>query len=72
MQTSTMGDAMGLRGTCAVGLIDRRTGAAHRINGRPLVILTRRPNEAAAELLQGRDPAVWEARVEPLGKEVRT
>ena len=53
--------------TCAVRLIDRRTGRPHRINGSPLVLFTRRPEEAAAELLDGRDPAVWEARVEPMG-----
>jgi hypothetical protein len=52
--------------TCAVRLFDRRTGTAHRINGAPLVIFTRRPDEAAADLLDGRDPAVWEARIEPL------
>lgn len=53
--------------TCIVRLIDRRTGRPHRINGSPLVLFTRRPEEAAAELLDGRDPAVWEARVEPMG-----
>ncbi len=57
-------------GTCAVHLIDRRTGAAHRINGTPLVIFTRRPDEAAADLLSGRDPAVWEVRIEPVGLEM--
>lgn len=51
----------------AVRLIDRRTGQTHRINGSPLVILTRRPDVAAAELLEGRDPAVWEARIDPIG-----
>ena len=54
---------------CMVRLIDRRTGAAHRINGMPLTLYTRRPAEAAAELMQGRDPAVWEARVEPIEPE---
>ncbi len=57
--------------TCAVRLIDRRTGAAHRINGTPLVIYTRRPAEAAAELLQGRDPLIWEARVDAIETETR-
>lgn len=57
--------------TCAVRLIDRRTGQTHRINGSPLVIFTRRPDEAAAELLAGRDAAVWEARIEPLLREAR-
>jgi hypothetical protein len=52
---------------CAVRLIDRRTGLTHRINGSPLVLFTRTPEEAAAELLSGRDAAVWEARIEPIG-----
>ncbi len=52
--------------TCAVRLIDRRTKLPHRINGTPLVLFTRRPVEAVAELLAGRDPQIWEARVEPL------
>ncbi len=52
---------------CAVRLIDRRTGQTHRINGSPLVLFTRAPGQAVAELLSGRDPAVWEARIEPLG-----
>lgn len=56
--------AQGMNRACAVHLIDRRTGAAHRINGTPLVIFTHDPQAAAAELLEGRDPANWEARVE--------
>ncbi len=55
------------RATCAVRLIDRRTGQTHRVNGSPLVIFTRNPAEAVADLLEGRDPTVWEARVEPIG-----
>lgn len=61
----------GMHGAWAVHLIDRRTGAPHRVNGTPLVIFTRRPDEAAADLLEGRDPAVWEARIKPIGKETR-
>lgn len=57
----------GLRQSCAVRLIDRRTGLTHRINGSPLVLFTRNPAEAVAELLSGRDASVWEARVEPIG-----
>ena len=53
--------------TCAVRLIDRRTGLSHRVNGSPLVIFTRNPAEAVADLLEGRDARVWEARVEPIG-----
>lgn len=52
---------------CAVRLVDRRTGTVHRINGTPLVILTRDPQEAAAELLDGRDPGLWEARIDTMG-----
>jgi hypothetical protein len=52
---------------CAVRLIDRRTGQTHRINGSPLVLFTKLPDEAVAELLSGRDATVWEARVEPFG-----
>ena len=57
------------RTTCAVRLIDRRTGQTHRVNGSPLVIFTRNPAEAVADLLEGRDASVWEARVEPIGGE---
>ncbi len=57
---------------CAVRLIDRRTGQTHRINGSPLVLFTRTPEVAAAELLSGRDARYWEARVEPLGLASRT
>jgi hypothetical protein len=53
--------------TCAVRLIDRRTGQTHRVNGSPLVIFTRNLPEAVADLLEGRDATVWEARIEPLG-----
>jgi hypothetical protein len=53
--------------TCAVRLVDRRTGLTHRVNGSPLLIFTRNPAEAVADLLEGRDATVWEARVEPIG-----
>lgn len=53
--------------TCAVQLIDRRTGVAHRVGGAILQMFTRNPDQAVADLLAGRDPAVWEARVSPLG-----
>lgn len=55
------------RQACAVRLVDRRTGLTHRVNGSPLVIFTRNPIEAVAELLSGRDASVWEARVEAIG-----
>jgi hypothetical protein len=50
----------------SVMLIDRRTGVPHRINGTPLVIFTKDPGGAVAELLHGRDATVWEARIEQL------
>ena len=56
----------GLAALCAVSLIDRRTGRPHRVNGAPLVVFTRSPDSAASDLLQGRDRAIWEARVERL------
>ncbi len=56
-----------LHQTCAVRLIDRRTGQTHRINGSPQVVFTKTPEQAVAELLAGRDATVWEARIEPLG-----
>jgi hypothetical protein len=54
--------------TYAVQLIDRRTGLAHRVNGSPLTIFTKDPAAGAAELLNGRDPAVWLTRADPLGQ----
>jgi len=58
-----------LRQDCAVRLIDRRTGQTHRVNGSPLVLFTKAPQQAAAELLAGRDAAVCKARIEPIGQE---
>jgi hypothetical protein len=52
--------------TCAVRLIDRRTGAAHRVNGAPLVVFTRDVPGATAQLMQNRDAAHWEIRVDAL------
>lgn len=51
---------------CAVTLVDRRTGAALRVNGSRLTIYTRSPALAAEELLTGRDPSVWDVRIDPL------
>ena len=59
------------RPTCAVRLIDRRTGSVHRVNGTPLVVFTRNPDEAVADLLQGRDGRLWEARIDRLGGDAR-
>lgn len=66
LTATVMGAAMTMRQTCVVQLFDRRTGSAHRINGNPLMIFTRQPEIAVADLLEGRDPAKWEARVQPL------
>jgi hypothetical protein len=72
VQTLTLsGTAADRPAACAVRLIDRRTGQTHRINGSPLVLFTRNPEEAAAELLAGRDATIWEARVEPLPERSR-
>lgn len=56
----------GTAGTCVVRLIDRRTGLTQRVGGRPLVIFSRHPDEAAAELLEGRDRSIWEVRIDPI------
>ena len=55
--------------SCAVWLIDRRTGSTHRVNGRPFVVFTHRPDLAIAEMMEGRDPEVWSTRVEAVGWE---
>ncbi|GAA0284006.1 hypothetical protein [Rhodovulum strictum] len=52
--------------TCMIRLVDRRTGAPLRLNGSVLRVFTRDPRAAVAELLEGRDPALWEARVDIL------
>ena len=53
---------------CVVRLIDRRTGALHRVNGTPLSVFTHTPHAAVTEMMSGRDPALWEARVDLLGQ----
>lgn len=53
--------------TCAVRLIDRRTGAALRVNGAPLIVYSRNAEEAAADLLRDRDATIWQVRIEPIG-----
>ena len=65
MSTNSLGANMSC--TCAVRLIDRRTGASHRVNGRAVMLLSLDPALAARTLLAGRDAAVWEARIEPFG-----
>lgn len=51
---------------CSVTLIDRRTGAAHRVGGRKLTVFTRNPVLAVDELMTGRDPSAWDVQVLPL------
>lgn len=69
--TKTMRTRFPLRPSCTVSLIDRRTGTAHRINGTPLTIRTDTPNDAAADLLRNRDPAVWDVRIDHSHQEAR-
>lgn len=65
-QTGPMRAMADLTGPCAVQLIDRRAGAPHRRDGRALTVLTHQPEQAAADLLRGRNPALWKARVDRL------
>lgn len=51
---------------CVVQLVDRRTGALHRVNGTPLSVFTHTPHAAVTDMMSGRDPALWEARVDLL------
>ncbi|MDR5651175.1 hypothetical protein [Ruixingdingia sedimenti] len=46
-----------------VSLIDRRTGATHRVNGAPLRLFSADPEATAGALLRNRDPRHWETRV---------
>ena len=62
----TLRDAVAMRGACSVSLIDRRTGAIARRDGAALIAYSNSPAETAAQLLAGRDPAIWEARIAPL------
>lgn len=69
MPSSGWFGAIGTAGTgcaCSVSLVDRRTGQTPRIGGSLLRVFTRDPQAAAAKLLAGRDPQIWEARVQPL------
>ncbi len=63
-----MGKTMATRCTCAVQLFDRRTGLPHRVNGTALVIYTRNPEVAVADLLDGRDAAKWDVRIHEIDK----
>ncbi|MEI4487962.1 hypothetical protein V8J36_17345 [Frigidibacter sp. MR17.14] len=50
----------------SIQLVDRRTGRAHRVNGRTLTVFSRDPAGAVAELLEGRDRRNWTPRIEAL------
>lgn len=52
--------------TYSVSLVDRRTGLPHRVNGTPLALFTREPDEAAQELLRHRDRSLWDVRIDVL------
>ena len=52
----------------AVRLIDRTTGMAHCVADIPLVIYSRDPQAAVADLLRNRDPNRWTVHVEPVRK----
>lgn len=51
--------------TTLVQLLDRRTDAVHRVNGRPLAVWVEAGgvSDAVARLMAGRDPGVWAVRV---------
>lgn len=59
-------DPLDKRCDCAVSLIDRRTGQTPHVNGRPVMVVTRDPSKAIADLLQGRDRTIWDVRVQAL------
>lgn len=52
--------------TYSVSLVDRRTGRPHRVNGTPLALFTRNPEEAKQELLRHRDRSLWDIRIDVL------
>lgn len=49
------------RSIWAVGLIDRETGEPHRVDGVPLVVLSKHRDLAIRDLMDGRDPRIWTA-----------
>jgi hypothetical protein len=51
---------------CRIRLIHRASGKPHLISGQPLVLYSRAPEEAAADLLRNRDPRDWRIEVEPM------
>lgn len=60
------GKGTDVRPSCAVRLVDRRAGQTHRVNGSPVIVFTRQPDQAMADLLKGRDRSVWEVRIDRL------
>lgn len=51
---------------CAVTLVERGTGRPLRVNGSRVTLYTRSPEAAVQDLMAGRDPTVWDARIVPL------
>lgn len=51
---------------CAVTLVERGSGRPLRINGSRVTIYTRSPDAAVQDLMTGRDPLIWAARIVPL------
>ncbi|MTH79702.1 hypothetical protein [Paracoccus aestuariivivens] len=54
-------------GLFSVRLIDLRTGEVPSVNGNPLSVVTDTPRQAEAELMKGRDRALWQTQVDPVG-----
>jgi hypothetical protein len=67
LATGPVAPAVHPQTTYAIQLIDRRTGAIHRINGAPLVVYSSDPDVASFDLMQDRDPTIWSIRAEALG-----
>ena len=57
--------------TCMVRLVDRRTGAPLRVDGAVVTLMTRNPEEAVRDLMAGRNPSRWDARVDPIDSAAR-
>ena len=51
---------------CRIRLIHRASGKPHSISGQPLVLYSRAPEEAVADLLRNRDPRDWRVEVVPM------
>jgi hypothetical protein len=47
------------RSIWAVSLVDRESGEPHRVDGVPLVVLSKDRDLAIRDLMDGRDPRIW-------------